>query len=264
MSGGRRANVAAMTIPQTVVGSGPTKVIALHGWFGSASGWGMLPELIDGDAYSYAFLDYRGYGARRDVPGAYTIEEVATDTVSLADQLGWDRFALVGHSMGGSAVLRVFANASDRVSAVIGISPVPASGVPFDDETWALFDGAAHNDANRFAIIDLTTGNRQSATWINQMVAHSVAASTREAFGAYLVSWAKYDFADQLPAPSVPVKAIVGEHDPALGPETMEATWLTQLPGCELDVQHNAGHYAMYETPVALVTSIEKTLATLA
>ena len=29
----------------------------------------------------------------------------------------------------------------------------------------------------------------------------------------------------------------------------------------EVDVQANAGHYAMYETPVALVTSIEKTLS---
>jgi pimeloyl-ACP methyl ester carboxylesterase len=252
-----------MTIPQTVVGSGPVKVLALHGWFGSATGWGMLPELVDQDAYSYAFLDYRGYGARRDVAGAYTIDEIASDAVALADQLGWDRFAVIGHSMGGAAALRVFANVPDRVSAVIGISPVPASGVPFDDDGWTLFDGAAQNDANRFAIIDLTTGNRQTATWINQIVAHSVAASAREAFGAYLASWAKGDFAAALPTPSVPVKAIVGEHDPALGADTMRATWLTQLPGCELDVQTNAGHYAMYEAPVALMTSIEKTLSSL-
>ena len=253
-----------MTIPQTVVGSGPTRVIALHGWFGSAQGWGDLPGLIDQDAYSYAFLDYRGYGARRDVDGRHTIEEIAEDTVTLADELGWERFALLGHSMGGSAVLRVFANVPDRVSAVIGISPVPASGVPFDEQSWQLFDGAAQNDGNRYAIIDFTTGNRQSPTWIKQMVAHSVAVSSRDAFGAYLPSWAKTDFSAELPAPSVPVKAIVGENDPALGPDTMRETWLRQLPGCELDVQTNAGHYAMYEAPVGLITSIEKTLSTVA
>jgi pimeloyl-ACP methyl ester carboxylesterase len=253
-----------MTIPQTVVGSGPVKVLALHGWFGSASGWGMLPDLIDSDVYSYAFLDYRGYGARREVSGAYTIEEIAADAVQLADGLGWERFALLGHSMGGSAALRVFANVPDRVQAVVGVSPVPASGVPFDEQSWQLFDGAAANDGNRYAIIDFTTGNRQSPTWLNRMVAESVVGSTREAFGAYLTSWAKYDFADQLPTPTVPVKAIVGEHDPALGADTMKATWLAQLSGCELDVQANAGHYAMYEAPVALITSIEKTLSSLA
>jgi pimeloyl-ACP methyl ester carboxylesterase len=252
-----------MTIPQLVVGSGPVRVIALHGWFGSANGWGMLPELIDGDAYSYAFLDYRGYGARRDEPGEHSLAEIAGDAMTLADELGWDRFAVIGHSMGGAAALRVFADAPDRVSAVIGISPVPASGVPLDDEGWALFDGAAHSDANRFAIIDLTTGNRQSATWVNQMVAASVAGSTREAFGAYLPAWTKCDFVAELPTPTVPVMAIVGEHDPALGVDAIRATWLEQLPGCELDVQANAGHYAMYESPVALVTSIEKALSSL-
>jgi pimeloyl-ACP methyl ester carboxylesterase len=250
-----------MTIPQTIVGRGPIRVLALHGWFGSAGGWGMLPQLIDQDAYTYAFLDYRGYGARLSETGDYSIPEIAADALQLADELGWNRFALIGHSMGGSAVQRVFANAPDRVSALIGISPVPASGVPFDDDSWALFDGAAQNDGNRYAIIDFTTGNRQSKTWIDQMVAFSVASSTREAFGAYLQSWAKYDFAAELPAPSIPVKAIVGQFDPALGEATIQATWAQQLPGSEVEVQTNAGHYAMFEAPVALVTSIEKTLS---
>jgi pimeloyl-ACP methyl ester carboxylesterase len=250
-----------MSIPQTVIGRGPTKVIALHGWFGSATGWGMLPQLIDQDAYTYAFLDYRGYGARLNETGDYSIPEIAADARRLADELGWERFAVLGHSMGGSAAQRVFADVPDRVTALIGISPVPASGVPFDDDSWALFDGAARDDGNRYAIIDFTTGNRQSKTWIDQMVAFSVASSTREAFGAYLTSWAKYDFAAELPTPAVPVKAIVGQFDPALGADTINATWAQQLPGSEVDVQANAGHYAMYEAPVALVTSIEKTLS---
>jgi pimeloyl-ACP methyl ester carboxylesterase len=252
-----------MALAHVLIGQGPVKIIALHGWFGSARGWGMLPELVDPQAYSWAFLDYRGYGERRDEAGEHTVQEIAADALQLADELGWERFALVGHSMGGSAVLRVYADAPERVTAVIGISPVPASGVPFDDDSWALFDGAAQTDANRYAIIDFTTGNRQSKTWIDQMVAFSVANSTREAFGAYLPSWAKYDFSAELPTPSVPVKAIAGEHDPALGPDTTRATWLAQLPGCELDVQANAGHYPMYEAPVATMTSIEKTLSTL-
>lgn len=250
-----------MTIPQNVVGDGPLKVLALHGWFGSAAGWGMLPELIDTERFSYAFLDYRGYGARREVAGEYTVAEIAADAVSLADELGWDRFAVVGHSMGGSAAQRVLADVPDRLTALIGISPVPASGVPFDDESWALFDGAAHNDGNRYAIIDFTTGTRLSKTWIDKMVAFSVANSTREAFGAYLPAWAKSDFAAELPAVRIPVAAIVGEHDPALGEQAIRATWANHLAGSEVAVLPNAGHYAMYETPVALVTTIEKTLS---
>lgn len=253
-----------MTIPHILVGHGPVRVVALHGWFGSATGWGMLPDLIDQDTYSYAFPDYRGYGARLHDSGEYTIPEISADTLALADELGWERFALVGHSMGGSAIQRVFCDAPERVTALIGISPVPASGVPFDEDSWALFDGAAQQAGNRYAIIDFTTGNRQSSTWINQMVAFSLAQSTREAFAGYLTSWAKYDFSAELPTARIPVKAIVGEHDPALGAATMTGTWLQHHPSCELDVQANAGHYAMFEAPVGLITSIEKTLSTLA
>ncbi|MGF7121709.1 alpha/beta fold hydrolase [Rhodococcus sp. AG1013] len=252
-----------MTIAHKLVGHGPVKVIALHGWFGTSEGWGMLPELIDTDAYTYALIDYRGYGARRDEAGEFTLEEISADTLALADELGWDRFALIGHSMGGAAALRVLADAPDRVTAVIGVSPVPASGVPFDDDTAALFGGAENEDGNRYAILDFTTGNRQSATWLRQMTQFSVDFTTRPAFGAYLRSWAGADFAAELPLTSIPVKTIVGEHDPALGAETMKATWMTQLPQCELDVLANAGHYAMFEAPVAMITSIEAVLSEL-
>lgn len=250
-----------MQIAHTLVGHGPIKVIALHGWLGSGSGWGMLPELIDVDTYSYALFDYRGYGRRMDERSAYTLAEIADDTRALADELGWDRFALLGHSMGGAGILRVFAETPERVTALIGVSAVPASGVPFDEQSRALFEGAARNDENRYAIIDFTTGNRQSPTWITQMVASSVASSTRDAFGGYLPAWADADFSDQLPRPTIPVSVIAGEYDPALGADTMRATWMQQLPGTTLEVMTNAGHYAMFETPVALITSIERTLS---
>lgn len=77
----------------------------------------------------------------------------------------------------------------------------------------------------------------------------------------YLTAWAGADFVADLPEVTVPVHAIVGEHDPALGEATMRAMWLEQLAGCELTVLGNAGHYAMFETPVALMGAMERTLA---
>lgn len=251
-----------MTIDHTLVGTGATKVIAVHGWFGGEDGWGLLPELFDTEAYSVAFFDLRGYGRRMDVAGEYTLEEVAEDVFALADELGWREFALVGHSMGGAMVLRTFADDPERITGVVGISPVPASGVPLDEDSQALFGGAAEEHGNRRAIIDFTTGNRQPASWLDAMVAYSAQHSRPEAVAGYLTAWSGADFVADLPMVNVPVHAVVGEHDPALGEATMRATWLEQLPGCELTVIPNAGHYAMFEAPVSLIGAIDATLRT--
>jgi pimeloyl-ACP methyl ester carboxylesterase len=252
-----------MAIAHIAVGDGPVRVIALHGWFGAADGWGELPARIDAARYSYAFLDYRGYGRRIEETGQYTLEEISTDARALADELGWDKYALLGHSMGGAAMLRTFADDPARVTAMVGISPVPASGVPLDEDGWALFGGAAQQDRNRYAIIDFTTGNVHSEEWVDELVAFSVANSRREAFGAYLKPWASADFVADLPPVDVPVRVIVGQRDPALGPDTMRATWLQQIPSCEMDVIAEAGHYPMYEAPEELVARIEKSFANL-
>jgi pimeloyl-ACP methyl ester carboxylesterase len=53
------------------------------------------------------------------------------------------------------------------------------------------------------------------------------------------------------------VKVIVGEHDGALTPDVMKATYMAYYPNAELEVMGNAGHYPMDETPIALATSIE-------
>ena len=67
--------------------------------------------------------------------------------------------------------------------------------------------------------------------------------------------------AAEIEGSQVPVKVIVGEHDPALGEPTMQATFARWYPHCEIEVFANAGHYAMEETPVVLATAIEKFLA---
>ncbi len=240
-----------------VVGSGDAHVLVLHGWFGDAKSWQPVLDLLDENTFTYAFMDYRGYGGSMDASGDYSLAEIAADALALADERGWERFSLVGHSMGGAAIQRVLAEAPDRVEKMVGVSPVPASGVPFDDDGWALFSGAADEAGNRRAIIDLTTGNRLTGRWLDQMVEYSLQRSARDAFAAYLPAWAHADFADRVNGKTLPVKLIVGAHDPALGEDTMKAAVLPSYPNSELEVFADAGHYAMNETPVQLVTSME-------
>ena len=62
-----------------ILGSGEHHVLAVHGWFGSASGWGSLPEYLDGSAYTYVFMDLRGYGDRMAPAAAAAMLENLAD-----------------------------------------------------------------------------------------------------------------------------------------------------------------------------------------
>jgi pimeloyl-ACP methyl ester carboxylesterase len=243
------------------VGSGDHHVLAIHGWFGSARGWSSFPEFIDPSVFTYVFMDLRGYGDRKDVAGEFTVDEVAADALAVADDLGWDRFSVVGHSMGGKFAHRVLLAAPERVRALVGLNPVPAGAAPFDEQGWALFSGAADNPGNRAAIIDFTTGSKLTKTFINGVVQHSLDNSTVEAFAAYLQAWARSDFSAQAKVDTAtPVKLIVGVNDPALSADVVEQTWRVFFPEAELTILPDAGHYPMFESPVSLATSIEEFL----
>ncbi|MBC6457458.1 alpha/beta fold hydrolase [Actinomadura sp. HBU206391] len=251
----------AIALPHDIHGSGAHRVIALHGWFGDRNAFQKMRPYLDGDTFTYAFPDYRGYGEARDVSGEFSLAEIAGDVIALADKLGWDRFSLIGHSMGGTVMQRVLVDAPGRVRKLVGISPVPASGVPFDDAGWALFVGAADDPAGRRTIIDVNTGGRLPSAWLDEMVENSLRNSTVTAFRAYLDAWARTDFHTEVVDDPTPVLVIVGDQDAAITADYVRTNWLKWYPNAELVRFADAGHYATDETPLALVSTIERFLA---
>lgn len=243
------------------VGSGAHAVLCLHGWFGSADGWGYLPEVVDGERFTYWFPEMRGYGARRGESGEYTMKEYAADALAAADDLGLERFSVLGHSMGGKAAAALLAQAPDRVRALVGVAPVAPAPVPLDDDGKALFFGAPESDENRRAIIDLTTGNRHSRAWLERMVRHSRESSTLEAFAGAVESWVNDDYLADVGRPETPIACFVGETDPALSAEVMRQSWMQIYPRVTLVELAAAGHYPMHETPVGLATQVEAFLS---
>lgn len=246
-----------MTLGYQKFGNGPHRVIALHGWFGDHTCYSPMRHALSADEFTYVFPAYRGYGLSRHLTGAYTNQEIAADVIALADELRWDTFSLIGHSMGGKAIQRVLVDAPERIRKMVAVAPVPAAAMPFDDATWGLFDGAARNLDNRKTIINFSTGNRLSQAWVAHMANYSAQTATVEAFSGYLRAWAREDFVAEVKGREVPLKAIVGQHDMSLTEEVMKNTFLAWYRNAECEVMANAGHYPMDETPLALATSIE-------
>ncbi|MFI8852630.1 alpha/beta fold hydrolase [Streptomyces sp. NPDC053499] len=247
----------AVVLPAARIGEGPHHVIAVHGWFADRRAYAPVFDVLDRASFSYAVPDLRGYGEARDIPGAWTTGEAAGDILALADALGWERFSLVGHSMGAAVIQRVVLAAPERVRRMVGIAPVPASGVPLRGEQWELFAQAAQRPANRRAIIDLSTGNRRPDAWLDLMVERSLSCTDPEAFRAWLDSWALEDFHEQVRDCRVPVRLVVGDGDPVLSAEMVRTTWLRWYSAAELVEVPAAGHYPLDETPLETVRAVE-------
>jgi len=247
-------------IGHSLYGHGSEGVIVCHGWFGDSKVFDPMLPWLDVVAYTYAFVDYRGYGKSKSMTGEYTVGEIASDVLALADSLRWGRFHVIGHSMGGKVMQRVALNAPARVKSGIAVTAVPACGTRFDDETYQMFAGAPESDEKRTGITGFSVSGRLAPRWVQAIVRASRETSTIEAFRGYLPSWAREDFSAEAKGLKTPIGVIVGEFDPKLTPEVMRETFLAWYPNAELHVIGNCGHYPMQEAPVRLATLIEEFL----
>lgn len=98
-------------------------VIALHGWLDNAASFSRLAPLLNG--VRIVALDLPGHGlSDHRPPGAgYNIWDYAHDILQTAEQFGWQRFSLLGHSLGGI------------------VSVLMAGAMPERIERLALIDG---------------------------------------------------------------------------------------------------------------------------
>ena len=92
-------------------------VILLHGFPESHRTWRELVPLLS-DHLRLVMPDQRGFGDsdRPQEVDAYKIETLLTDLFALADALGLEKFALVGHDWGGAIAWAAAIKRDPRIS----------------------------------------------------------------------------------------------------------------------------------------------------
>jgi pimeloyl-ACP methyl ester carboxylesterase len=100
------ANVNGINLSYNRYGKGNSrKMILVHGWTGSKGLWdSFAPRLAENDIDAITY-DLRGGGDSDKPKGEYTHEVFSKDIYELSKFLGWDKFILLGQSMGGYIVL---------------------------------------------------------------------------------------------------------------------------------------------------------------
>ncbi len=258
-------STAIAKLAPVIYGNGPHKAIVMNGWMGSASHWQTMLDAMDLSQVHIAVFEYRGYGTRRDDAGRFTFKEAAEDVIGLADKLRWDKFALIGQSMGGMAIQRVALTAPDRIEGILGLAPVSAAGSGMDATRLAMFEPAANDAAARNKIIQFSTGQRLTQAW-SQSIAEDASDHLPEAMLGYLREWAVDGFVPEVEALSsrkIPVKVMVGEHDPSINLALAERTWHVHYPYADIEVIGNAAHYPMQEAPLAVAAKVQAWLLSL-
>ncbi|HZV24572.1 MAG TPA: alpha/beta hydrolase [Luteimonas sp.] len=105
---------------------GGVRVLALHGWLDNAASFVPLAPLLDG--IELVAPDLPGHGRSAHLaPGAdYSFAGAVHSVLDIADALGWERFALLGHSMGAGIGSLVAAGCPQRIERFVAIEALGA------------------------------------------------------------------------------------------------------------------------------------------
>lgn len=250
-----------MVIGHELYGTGPHGVIVMHDFYGCRDTWAFARPFFDTRNFSFAFVEVRGYGASRNMPGEYTPAEAAADVLALADNLAWERFQVVGHSMSGMLAQRVVLDGGERVRSAVLNTPVAASGLSFSPEGLAIITASVEQDDALGHAFDVLTGNRLGREWRDFKIRQTRASRSKAAQAGYLKNLAEQGFLDDVRGNPTPMLVIVGEFDMEPFTEaTARRTFLDWYPNAEVAVCRNAGHYPQQEAPVYTASVINEFL----
>jgi 3-oxoadipate enol-lactonase len=239
-----------MTVRLHYVDEGPREgpVLVLSGSLGSTlEMW--RPQVAPlTERFRVIRIDHRGHGGSPVPPGPYHVSDLAGDALALLDELGLERVAWCGLSMGGMVGMYLASETPERISALT----LCCTTACFPDKTvWTERIAAvsargtapiAEAVVSRWFTPEWAARNPEQIEGFQKMVAETPDAGYLACCQA-LEAW---DHRDRLGAIRVPTLVIAGSADPSTPVEPHARTLFEGIPGAHLEVLE-AAHLATVE-----------------
>ncbi len=191
--------------------------------------------------------DRRGVGDS-DRPDDYGLEHQLADLSAVVDEAGWDRFDLVGHSMGGFIATAFAIRHPDRVNrlALLATAPYRTTRSDFGVGVFITREGEPPewNEEGVQRAVALLIPERDS-TWLRMEMARTIPEmndpdQARRTFAAF----EGVDLRPDLPRIQAPTLVLHGTRDHVVQPE-IGRRLAAEIPDARFELLDGLGHMLM-------------------
>lgn len=235
-------------------GLGPTALVFLHCFGGSGKAWVQVAGLL-GQSWRCVMPDLRGFGDSSSLPGHYALADAADDVLALVKSLGLDRYALVGHSMGGKIAMAIAARQPPGLIQLVLLAPSPPSPEPISagERAQLLVDYS-----NR-AAAEIATRKSCGQALPNAIFLQATNDRLRTSHAAWrwwLECGSKEDISKDLMPITLPCQVLVGALDTNIPASLIQAEVMPQLLLGRLQIVPGVGHLLPLEAPQLVAQTI--------
>lgn len=222
-------------------------LLCVHGLSVDTLGWALQTPAFSASHRTVIF-DNRDVGQSSYVEEDYEVADMASDALALADELGLERFHLVGISMGGAIAQEIALAAPERVRTLTLTVTFPRGG-PWAHKLAEVWGARVKEMPHERHIDELMLLNHseefyenpEGVAYMRGMILNNPNPQKPEGFGRQLAASSRHDAIDRLPTLEMPVHVIGGERD-ILVPVWKSEELAELISGARLSVMERAPH----------------------
>ena len=234
-------------------GAGEEPLVLVHGYTGDVSDW--HHQIVEfAPPHPILVMDHRGHG-RSGAPGgreSYSLEGMAEDVEALAGRVGFERYHLVGHSMGGMIAQEIALRSPERLLSLTLADTGRDFTLGQSGPVKRLFDSQLRlAEQQGMEAVARFSGPPPPPHLSPERIAHERARLARMSVDGYAGAWQALcrwpGTETRAHGIRVPTLVIHGELDRMVIPGS---TWLAEaISGARLEVVPEAGHSPQIERP---------------